>query len=77
MSKEIQVGDLVRWRYDEALGWRGYRSLGLDSRPVLVVGEKFETLPFGDESMMSRELTVIMGNKKFTIPDFDLIKVEE
>jgi hypothetical protein len=43
----------------------------------LVVGEKFETLPFGDESVTSRELTVIMGSKKFTIPDFDLTKVED
>ena len=78
MSNKIQVGDLVRWRGDEALFWRKYRSIGLDSRrTLLVVGVKIEKLRFRGESLTSRELTVIMGNKKFTIPDIDLIKVEE
>ena len=78
MSDEIQVGDLVRWRGDEALGWRGYRSLGLDSRrTLLVVGIKIEKWTFRDESLTSRELTVSMGSKMFTIPDFDLEKVRD
>ena len=69
MSKEIQVGDLVRFRAGTP------NQIAHGNRPALVVGEK-KCLP-EISGVSVRKITVIMFSVTIDAYEFDLIKVRD